>query len=321
MKSENLYVVNLANSTEVAINSIGGKSQNLGKLMANGILVPSGYVITSEAFQKFLNYNETTELIHQLSETFSNASISFDLALRIQEKIRTEPIPKDIEESIINVYEDIVSKDSHKLLAVRSSAVEEDSKKASFAGQLDTYLGINGKNAVIQKIRSCWSAAFSKNVLTYCSSRGMKTPPRGVAVILQELITADKAGITFSINPITGNSKQIVIESAWGLGEIVVSGKITPDTWIIEKKSNRIMKKKIMNQEYLFGISPVTNRFEKLEIDTDLKSTPSLKEDELLKVASLASTIEKIYDYPQDIEWAIYEDKLFTLQSRPITTL
>lgn len=81
------------------------------------------------------------------------------------------------------------------------------------------------------------------------------------------------------------------------------------------------MKKKIMNQEYLFGISPVTNRFEKLEIDTDLKSTPSLKEDELLKVASLASTIEKIYDYPQDIEWAIYEDKLFTLQSRPITTL
>ncbi|SDM82741.1 phosphoenolpyruvate synthase [Sediminibacillus halophilus] len=310
---------------------VGGKGANLGELTNGGIRVPPGFCVTAQAYSDFIKERnldkQILEEVKQL-DMENNAQLQSTSAL-IRELILQTDILKSIEAEIREAYATF----QHSLqqddlfVAVRSSATAEDLPEASFAGQQDTYLEIKGISEVIRHVKKCWASLWTARAIYYREKQHFSHFDVSLCAVVQKMVNSKKAGVLFTANPVTENHNQMMINASWGLGESVVSGMVSPDEYIVDKKNNRVVEKHIATKNFLVvknekavGTSKVAV---KEFLGEDLVTQQCLTATEICQLSANALRIEKMYQSPQDIEWAIDGDTndLYILQARPITTL
>ncbi len=336
-------MVNIALLKDISkedIELVGGKGANLGEMTRARFHVPHGFAVTSDAYKEFLEKTGIqTDINHILSDlNIEDSNQLNEKSKQIEELILAQEIPDNIEIDIKKAYENLninteallASKDTlqfinsgrgHPFVAVRSSATAEDLPTASFAGQQKTYLNIKGSQNVVQAVKQCWASLYTARAIYYREKNNFEHSKVFIAVIIQKMINSEKAGVVFTINPMTNNKSEIIIEAGYGLGDAIVSGSITPDTYTIEKDPIRIKDKKIEKQEWMYTRDEQTGRNIKKEVRESRSNLQKLTDEEIIKIATLAKRIEKHYDYPQDIEYSMDNSGTFVIQTRPITTI
>ncbi len=302
----------------------GGKGANLGELTQSGIPVPPGFVITSATYQKFLDETGITQEIMDILDALdvNNNKELQESARKIKKIINDTEIPDEISSLIIEAYNALCHRigKENAFVAVRSSATAEDLPEASFAGQQDTYLNVKGPEDLIKYVRKCWASLFGARAIFYREENNFDHSKVYIAVVVQEMVDAQKAGVMFTVHPSTGEEK-ILIEGAWGLGEGVVSGTVTPDTYWMDKVTGKILEKQVSEKKTMFQKKTENGQTVQVPVPDDLKNKQVLNENELAQLVKLGKNIHEHYQFPQDTEWAIENGKIFMLQSRPVTTL
>jgi len=303
----------------------GGKGANLGELVSIGVPVPPGFVVTTEAYRRFIKESGLEEEIRRILEKIDvNDTASLDEASRkIRGLIMSRPIPKDIEEAIRSAYRELGKKIGieEPLVAVRSSASAEDLPEASFAGQQDTYLNVKGEDEVVEKVRACWASLFTARAIAYREDKGIDHLKVAMAVVVQKMVNSRSSGVMFTIHPVTGDDSVIVIESSWGLGEAIVGGKVTPDEFVIDKRTLKILEKRISRKEIMIIYDPERGENVVVKVPEDMAEKPSISDEEAIQLAKYGLKIENHYKHPMDIEWAIDKDieppnNVFIVQAR-----
>ncbi|MCX8147326.1 MAG: hypothetical protein N3D84_02570 [Candidatus Woesearchaeota archaeon] len=294
---------------------VGGKGANLGELISIGIPVPDGFVVTARAYDRFITEAGIKNHIKRLLEELDVEDT--EKLNKTSEKIRNlimkSHMPAYLIEEIKKSYKQI-----NDFVAVRSSATAEDLPDASFAGQQETFLNVKGEKEVLDAVKKCFASLFTPRAIYYRVKNNFPHEKVFLAVVVQRMINADKAGVIFSVNPVTQNKEEIIIEGAYGLGEAVVAGELTPHSYIIHKKSHKIKEKIISPLEWGY-FRAETGKTEKRKIDHGHIEVLSEKEAEML--IKFTKEIERHYGIPMDIEWAIEKGKVYILQARPVTTL
>ena len=302
----------------------GGKGANLGELTQAGIPVPPGFVITSATYQKFMDETGITQEILDILNALdvNNNKELQESARKIKNIIINTEIPDEISSLIIEAYNALCHRIGKEdaFVAVRSSATAEDLPEASFAGQQDTYLNVKGPEDLIKYVRKCWASLFEARAIFYREENNFDHSKVYIAVVVQEMVDAEKAGVMFTVHPSTGEEK-ILIEGAWGLGEGVVSGTVTPDTYWMDKSTGEILEKQVSEKKTMFQKKSENGQTVQAPVPEDLKTKQVLDETELAQLVELGKKIQEHYQFPQDTEWAIESGKIFMLQSRPVTTL
>lgn len=306
---------------------VGGKGANLGELVNANFPVPAGFIITSRAY---FNFIESTGIKKEIIEKIDALNVDNTAELRevsakVRELIRNTPMGEELKDEIINAYCKLgeqrlawLTSSEQAYVAVRSSATAEDLPEASFAGQQETYLNVRGKEALLRAVKNCWASLFTARAIFYRKKKGFSTEKVGIAVIVQKMVDSEKSGVMFTADP-TGDTSKIIIEACFGLGEAIVSGSITPDTYIVDKRSMKIIEKKISYQEWMLKRSAGKNR--KVMLSEAKGSKQKISDSKIIELAKLGRQIEAHYKAPQDIEWAIEGNEIKILQSRAITTL
>ncbi len=322
-----------------SIPTVGGKGANLGEMYNNNFPVPKAFVITADAYKEFLN---STGIQEKINEILNNLNVENTEQLReasekIQDIILAMQIPEELKKEIIksysdlNVNHDLLNKAPQALhlikagrdnpfVAVRSSATAEDLPTASFAGQQETFLNVKGIEQVLQAVHQCWASLYTSRAIYYRVKNNFEHSKVFIAVVVQKMINSDKAGVIFSINPNT-NEEEVIIEASYGLGDAVVSGSISPDQYIIDKKDMRIKDIKVNKKEWMLYRDSNTGRTTKRVLNDEKATSQVLTENEINKLATLAVNVEDYYQKPQDIEFATENQNIFLIQTRPITTI
>ena len=310
---------------------VGGKNANLGEMLHAEIPVPPGFAVTAYAYNRFITEKGISEKIYKIIEetvTDVNDPRQFEEASkRVRRLIESTSMPREIGRAIKNAYRELSkrTKSAKVFVAVRSSATAEDLPDASFAGQQETYLNVLGADELVEKTIKCWSSLFTPRAIFYRTQKGFKHEEVLISVGVQKMVNAKAAGVTFTINPVTGESNQIVIEANWGLGESVVSGAITPDHYVVKKSTLKIIERRIAKKTTEYVRDPNTGKTVHLEVPAERQDQPCLTDEEVFKLAELAKRIEEHYGgQPQDIEWSIdrdlsFPESVFIVQSRPET--
>ncbi|BDZ69623.1 phosphoenolpyruvate synthase [Methanobacterium petrolearium] len=302
----------------------GGKGANLGELTQAGIPVPPGFVITSATYQKFMDETGITQEIMDILNALdvNNNKELQESAREIKKIIKETEIPDEISNLIIEAYNALCHRigKENAFVAVRSSATAEDLPEASFAGQQDTYLNVKGPEDLIKYVRKCWASLFEARAIFYREENNFDHSKVYIAVVVQEMVDAQKAGVMFTVHPSTGEEK-ILIEGAWGLGEGVVSGTVTPDTYWMDKATGKILEKQVSEKKTMFQKKSENGQTVQVPVSDELKNKQVLDETELTQLVELGKNIQEHYKFPQDTEWAIEDGEIFMLQSRPVTTL
>jgi len=324
--------------TKKSVLEAGGKGASLGEMTNAGIPVPPGFVVLSQAFDRFLDETELkAEVAARLAEVNYKDINSVDKASNeIRAVIGKAKMPDDLQVAILAEFKKLGA----KLVAVRSSATAEDSKIASWAGELETYLNTDQKR-LLSNVQKCWSSLFTTRAIFYGHEKGFykklklfkSAPPtpnpsllgRGagmgvsVAVVVQAMVQSEISGICFTVHPVTEDKNQLLIEAGYGLGEAIVSGAITPDSYVVDKKQGTLLEINVAEQSKQLVKSAKSNKW------TSVKKTEAglqkLSGKEILELAEICMTVEKHYGFPCDIEWAYARGKFHITQSRPITTL
>ncbi len=274
------YTFDLKEITKKDTAIAGGKGASLGEMINAGISVPPGFVILAGAFDRFYG----------------------------------SVFPENLAKEILAEFKKLKT----KYVAVRSSATAEDSSNAAWAGQLESYLNTTEKN-LIKSVEKCWASLYSPRVISYRTQKGLNKKKISVAVVIQKMIQSEISGVCFTAHPVTKDKNQMVIEAGYGLGEAIVGGKITPDTYIISKTKNLILDKNISIQKIkIVGIEQGTKE---KSVSKNLQGKQKLSDKQILKLAEICQKLETHYKAPQDIEWAFARGKFYILQSRPITTI
>ncbi len=302
----------------------GGKGANLGELTQAGIPVPPGFVVTSKTYDQFI---KETGIFDEIMDILDAVDVNNNKELQSSSKqikkiIINTRMPEEIKIIIVEAYNALchrIGKDD-VFVAIRSSATAEDLPEASFAGQQDTYLNIRGNEDVVRFVQKCWASLFESRAIFYREENNFDHSKVYIAVVVQEMVNADKAGVMFTVHPSTGEEK-ILIEAAWGLGEGVVSGTVTPDTCWYDKEKSEVLDYKVSDKKSMFKRDPDTGYTVQVDVPNELREKRVLNDDEISKLATLGKRIQNHYDFPQDTEWAIENDQIFMLQSRPVTTL
>lgn len=295
---------------------VGGKGANLGEMVSAGIPVPYGFVVTANAYYDFL---ETTSLKHKIVTEISGLDVDDSKKLQeVAKNIRTAilgaEMPAELAQEIKRCYHELCG-EFDRYVAVRSSATAEDLPDASFAGQQETYLNVKGWREVVKHVQKCWSSLFEARAIFYRETNHYSHLKVGIAVPIQLMVQSDVSGIMFTVNPLTNNTDEVSIESAFGLGQPIVSGEITPDQYIVNKKTGKIVSRFIAKQTWQFtltGNTPVSRKYQ-----TEQK----LSNKQIIELAEVGLKIEKHYGKPQDIEYGIEDGKINIVQARPVTTL
>lgn len=297
----------------------GGKGANLSSLKIAGLPVPSGFVVCAPAFSDFLANSGGDELVRN---GLAGLDPGDDLALesvsaRLQEFIRSQPLPPAIENLIAEAY---LKMGPGVRVAVRSSAIGEDSEGASFAGQQETFLNVQGAAAVVDAVRECWASLFAPRALFYRANRGDLGDMR-MAVVVQEMISADASGVMFTVDPVMKRRDHVVIEAVFGLGEGIVSGLITPDQYVLERETGVIVREYIAAQTVAVVCEPDGNGIRHVGLSAEEGSARVLTGEHLNFLLEMGLRAEDYFGRPQDLEWCLREGNILLLQSRPITTL
>jgi pyruvate,water dikinase len=301
------------------INSVGGKGASLGEMTAIGLPVPKAFVVTAQAFRKFLIETGIEEELFRRLERLDvddNGALE-SVSKDVQGLVLSVEMPDQIREEIVAAY-DRMGEDG-TVVAVRSSATAEDLPDASFAGQQDTFLNILGETDLLEAVQQCWASLYGARAIYYRSKQGFDDRSVNIAVVVQELIRSEKSGVMFTSHPVTGEPLTIV-EGSWGLGEAVVSGSVSPDNYVFDLRSERVVDRLIAEKEIM--IVPEGKRGTKtVTLSAKQRTAPVLSDAEVARLATLGKIAEDHYGIPQDVEWAIVGDVFFILQSRPITTI
>ncbi|MGB9786864.1 MAG: phosphoenolpyruvate synthase [Infirmifilum uzonense] len=310
---------------------VGGKNANLGEMIRAGIPVPPGFAVTAYAYKRFIEEKGIKDKIYEIirkhvPQGAAKPEDYMEASQEIRKLIESTPMPKDIEEEIRKAYRELSKRvgKTEEFVAVRSSATAEDLPDASFAGQQETYLNVKGEDDVVEKVRKCWSSLFTPRAIFYRESKGFEHERVLISVAVQKMVNSRSAGVMFTLHPVTGDRNKIVIEGHWGLGESVVSGKVTPDEWVVDKKSMQIVERNIVEKRVELVRDPKTGKNIEREIEPERRNAPSLTDEEVLRLAELAVKIEQHYGRPMDIEWAVdrdlkFPESVFIVQARPET--
>ncbi|MCZ7399528.1 MAG: hypothetical protein O8C62_07595 [Candidatus Methanoperedens sp.] len=304
------------------ITIVGGKGASLGEMLRSELPVPPGFAVTAQAFRRFIDENGINdELFSSLEVDVDNADILRDAEKKAKKIIMGAKIPADMEKSIKSKYRELCKREGDEVfVAVRSSATAEDLPDASFAGQQDTFLNIKGEQNVLDAVKKCWASLYGARAIYYRVKQGFDHRKVNLCAVVQMMVDAEKAGVMFSSHPSTGEPVTI-IEGAWGLGETVVSGSVSPDYYLVDKKSRNIKERKIATKNVMHTKDPKTGKTIDIPVPDDKKNAKVLDDDEILKLVDFGDVLEELYGIPQDIEWAIKNKEIFILQSRPITTI
>jgi len=294
----------------------GGKGASLGEMTRAKISVPPGFVVLARAYDKFLQDTDLGVEIRAVMNKVSHKDIkSVEAAsTKIRDLIYDSEFPQELGREILREFTQLGA----KYVAVRSSATAEDSSIASWAGELETYLNVTKKD-LLESVKKCWSSLFTPRAIFYRFEKKLHKQEVSVAVAIQSMIQSEVSGICFTVHPVTEDKDQMVIEAGYGLGEAIVGGKITPDTYVIHKTDWCILDINISNQEMM--IIRGANGVKETKVPQTKQEKQKLTNQQILKLAKLCQSIEEHYKYPQDIEWALERGKLYITQSRPITTL
>jgi pyruvate, water dikinase len=291
----------------------GGKGASLGELHRAGLLVPPGFVVLTRTFNDFLRDTKlAAEIVHSLNEVDINDVSSVEsTAAHIQQRIMQQTMPADIAGEIMSAFRTLKT----KRVAVRSSATVEDGNTAAWAGQLETYLNTT-EAELITNVMRCWASLFTPRAIVYRLTQDMKNSFISVAVVVQKMIDSEAAGVAFSVHPVTQDRNHIIIEAAFGLGEAVVSGQITPDSYVVEKQTKKVLTATVHGQSKKLVYGAAGNEWQPVT-----EKEQVLSEHQIQALSELVLIIEKHYGFPVDIEWAYENGSFYIVQSRPITTL
>lgn len=295
----------------------GGKGASLGEMTQAGIPVPPGFVILADAFEQFLIEADLVQELEAVLRSVNQQEMHTveHASEKIQRLILAARIPEDISDTVQAEFKKL----NAEFVAVRSSATAEDSSSAAWAGQLDTYLNTT-ETDLLENVQRCWASLFTPRAIFYRFEKGMHDSKISVAVVVQKMVQSEVSGIAFSVHPVTEDYNQLIIEAGFGLGEAIVSGQVTPDSFVIEKEPRRIIDKNITYQRRaLWRAESGGNEWRELSQSEGEK--PALSDEQSLELAELILKIEKHYGFPCDIEWAYEAGHFYITQSRPITTL
>ena len=307
-------------TTDDALELIGGKGRSLAKMSNAGFNVPSGFHLTADAYRAFVAENNLQDQIVSLAKpALDNGWVTFEPAsAAIQKLITSCEISEAIASQLRQAY---ASLGSDPAVAVRSSANAEDLPGLSFAGQQETYLNVKGGNALLKAVRNCWASLWTAQAISYRHENDIEQGSVAMAVVVQIMVPADVAGILFTANPATGERTEMIVNASFGLGEAVVGGQVTPDTFVVDRESKNVKETMIGPKEQMI-VSDGEQGTKLTDVKVADRDQSSLSDALLNDLVELALKVEKNYDgLPQDIEWAIVDGKISLLQSRPITNL
>jgi len=313
---KNVYWFNELTKDDLSI--AGGKGSNLGEMYNAGFPIPNGFVTSSQAYYKFLRHNNLEKIIKEQTQDLDveNSTQLNKVSMIIKNAFIRAEIPEDIRNDIINSYNRL---GDDVYVAVRSSATAEDLPSASFAGQQVTFLNVSGALDVVQAVKECWASLFEPRSIYYRVHNGFGHLNVALASIVQHMVESEVSGVTFTVDPVTEDYNSISIEAGYGLGEIIVSGSITPDRYSVDKNTFMITDKDIATQTW--KIVKIKGKNEEVPVPKDLQNLQKLPNVKIIELAKICKSIEDHYNAPQDLEWAYYNDKIYIVQSRPITTL
>lgn len=313
----------------------GGKGASLGEMTMAGIPVPPGFVILADAFDRFVEENRLKEEIAaRLKAVNPEDTNSIDRASAVlRDVIHDHAMPADLAQEIMAAFSELGA----EYVAVRSSATAEDSSIASWAGELETYLN-TAKDSVLDRVKQCWSSLFTPRAIFYRHEKGLIDAQVSVAVVVQKMVQSEISGVAFTVHPVTEDRDQMIVEAAYGLGEAIVSGQITPDSYVVSKSSFSIIDINVSTQtRKLIKANPSSRKTkninaalkgeeadqanEWIELPDSEGSKQKLSGKQIIEATKAFISIEKHYGFPCDIEWAMEGGKLYITQSRPITTL
>jgi pyruvate,water dikinase len=299
--------------------TVGGKGGSLGELTQAGIAVPPGFVVTTAAFELFLEAIEAREPVRAKVEALdpNDLGAATKLSEELRRRVIEEPMPAEVEQAIRTAHAELSP--NGEPVAVRSSATTEDAEDASFAGLQDTFLWVLGADQMVTRVRECWGSLYSVESMTYRRKHSIREDGVAMAVVVQRMVDAMCAGVMFTRSPLTGDKSVITIEGAWGLGSAVVSGEVTPDRWVLGKITGEISVRDI-SDKHARQVPAPGGGIQEVENEAVIAKQPCLTDDQLMALREVGRKVERHYGKPQDIEWALDRDgNVLLLQSRPET--
>lgn len=312
------FVINLNEIRKDDILLAGGKGANLGEMFQSQFPVPNGFCVTSTSYDAFVKENNFENIIQDyLNKIYVHEGEAHKLAQQLMEILSNGKLPREIEQEIKNAYKEL-GRDIR--VAVRSSATAEDLPEASFAGQQETYLNIKGEISLINAIKKCFASLWTDRAIIYRKKTGFDKEKVSLAVVVQMMIEGDVSGVLFTVNPSNQNRKEMMINASYGLGESIVSGIVTPDTIIWNREANKIKNKMLGNKEISIVYGNANGTIQ-IDNEEEKRKRFAISDKQIEGLTKVAEQIEKHYGYPQDIEWAIQDNKIYILQARGITTL
>lgn len=306
---------------------VGGKNSSLGELMMADLPVPPGFALTIEAYQQLWRNGDLAAAVNAELRSIDHEDFLANMATsdRIRALIEAEPMSDEVIDAITASYEALSTFCGVENLpvAVRSSATAEDLPDASFAGQQDTFLWVQGIDDVLARVKECWSSLFTDRAMAYRHGMGYMHESISMSVGIQKMVDPISAGVAFTLNPTNGDRSQVCIDASWGLGEAVVSGEVTPDNFLVDKVIKEIVSRTVSNKHIEMRRSE-SGEVETIELDEERANQVCVTDDDLRNVMALARRAEKHYGCPQDVEWAIDRHlpdgfNVVLLQSRPET--
>ncbi len=306
---------------------LGGKNASLGEMLAAGLPVPPGFAVTVDAYQTVREDGEVRQAVRRLlaEVDLRDAAALQEISVAVRGRIEQVPLHDGVAQAVHRAYDALCDRcgSSQVPVAVRSSAIAEDLPDASFAGEHDTFLWVRGAESVLRHVTRCWSSLFTARAIAYRHETGHDHDVVAMAVGVQKMVRPKASGVAFTLNPSDGDRSQVAIEAAWGFGEGIVAGEVTPDSFLIDKVLGEIVKRTISDKRHEYRLTR-RDTVERAPVDPARRTAPSLTDDEVRAVARLARRAEKHYGCPQDVEWAIDHDlpagaNVTLLQARPET--
>jgi pyruvate, water dikinase len=299
----------------------GGKSASLGELIGAEIPVPPGFAISTTAFHAFVDEAGLRETIDSALAGLAADDVERTRAASrtISEQLRGEPVPAAVRDEIAARYAELG--DAEAPVAVRSSALGEDSAEATFAGQQETFLWVRGVDGVCEAVRDCWVSLYSPEALSYRAHLGGGEPP-AMGVTVQLMVDAETSGVMFTCNPLSGDPSMVAINASWGLGLAVVGGEVTPDDYLVSKITREVVRRTVSSKALQYVPGPGGRGAVQVDVPAERREAPCLDDERLAELVTVARRVERHFGAHQDIEWAIADDgELFVVQSRPVTAV
>ncbi|MHC1631911.1 MAG: phosphoenolpyruvate synthase [Methanotrichaceae archaeon] len=305
------------------VSIVGGKGASLGEMIGVGAPVPGGFAVTAQAFRDFLDKSGIAENLFEALKVDVNDPDTLNKASEEAKSIVLNAnVPPNLKKNIKDRYQELCEREGEEIfVAVRSSATAEDLPDASFAGQQDTFLNMRGADEVFEAVVKCWASLYNARAIFYRVEQGFDHEMVNISVTVQKMVNSEKSGVMFSSHPSTGEPL-VIIEAAWGLGETVVSGSVSPDNYVVDRVQKNILSTTIATKDIMAVRDPKTGEtIDAQPVPPEMKDEQVLDENEILALTKQAEILEEHYGIPQDIEWAFENDEMFILQSRPITTI